>query len=264
MKKYYEHKDIVTSLGNIDFLKVRRNAGFSFDYARGREKNGFVFVEKGVFRVSFLNEKGNVVDAWDMNSSEVVFIPAGTRYRGEYLLDDTTITIAQFDIISGSLPSQLSLAVKIPMYDAERQIKHLFDQPALLMSEEERSYFCVAKIYDMIWSALSSIRKDSPKYRKLAPALKELQKNFYKQEKISYYADLCLMSEAGFRRLFREYTGKSPIEYRNAIRLEEARKLIETGEYLVAEAAVAVGYTNISFFCRSYKSVYGITPLFGK
>ena len=88
-----------------------------------------------------------------------------------------------------------------------------------------------------------------------------MQKNYARQRKISEYAEMCAMSEPGFRRLFTEYTGLSPIEYRNNIRLDVARKLIETGEYLVEEAALAVGYTNISFFCRNYKSRYGKTPL---
>jgi AraC-like DNA-binding protein len=118
--------------------------------------------------------------------------------------------------------------------------------------------------FDKVWMAVPEVVTDGQipkKYRRISPALREMGKNFRESRPVSFYAELCSMSEAGFRRLFSEYTGASPIEYRNNIRLTEAKKLIETGEYLVEEAACAVGYTNISFFCRNYKRLFGRTPL---
>ncbi len=68
------------------------------------------------------------------------------------------------------------------------------------------------------------------------------------------------MSEVNFRRAFREYMGVSPIDYRNALRLEYAGRLLRSGEYNVSEAAELSGFSNISFFIRSYKKKYGHTP----
>ena len=79
-------------------------------------------------------------------------------------------------------------------------------------------------------------------------------------QKISYYADLCGMSEAGFRRLFREYMGVSPVDYRNDIRLINARNKLQSGEYNVSEAAYESGFSNLSFFIRLYKKKFGYTP----
>ena len=56
------------------------------------------------------------------------------------------------------------------------------------------------------------------------------------------------MSESHFRKRFKEYTGKSPIDYRNTIRIYEAKKLIESGECTVQEAAYTVGFNNMSFY----------------
>jgi AraC-like DNA-binding protein len=229
--------------------------------SEGREKNGFVFVENGAIEYTFIDKDGGKSDKWTVGQGEVVFFPRGTKYTAKYLVDLTTITIAQFDLSEGRLPEVLSRPVIIPMYESERQIKRLFDQPMIAVSEEEKAFFLAAKTYEIIWNAISLLKKVSPKFIKLSPALREIRKNYMINEKIGYYAELCSMSEAGFRRLFSEYTGASPIEYRNNIRLTEAKKLIETGEYLVEEAACAVGYTNISFFCRNYKRLFGRTPL---
>ena len=68
------------------------------------------------------------------------------------------------------------------------------------------------------------------------------------------------MSEVNFRRLFKEYTGKSPVEYRNDIRLKNAKIKLQSGEYNVSEAAYESGFSNLSFFIRLYKKKYGHTP----
>lgn len=102
--------------------------------------------------------------------------------------------------------------------------------------------------------------KIPPKYRKLQPALAEMVEFLNENKKISYYSELCSMSEANFRRLFREYMGMSPIEYRNDIRLTSAKNKLQSGEYNVSEAAYESGFTNLSFFIRLYKKKYGHTP----
>ncbi len=74
------------------------------------------------------------------------------------------------------------------------------------------------------------------------------------------YAKLCDMSEVCFRRYFKEFTGKSPIEYRNDTRLNNAKILLQSGQYTVSEVAEACGFSNLSFFTRLYKRKYGHTP----
>ena len=61
------------------------------------------------------------------------------------------------------------------------------------------------------------------------------------------------MSESNFRKLFKEYTGRTLIEYRNRIRIAEVRKLIASEEYSVQEAAYQVGFRNMSFFIETLR-----------
>ena len=84
--------------------------------------------------------------------------------------------------------------------------------------------------------------------------------NYAANRPISEYAALCGMSEVNFRRLFHKHTGKSPIQHRNNIRLENAKIMLQSGQYNVSEAAEACGFSNLSFFIRLYKKKYGYTP----
>ena len=61
------------------------------------------------------------------------------------------------------------------------------------------------------------------------------------------------MSESNFRKLFKEYTGVSPIEFRNRIRIAEVQKMTDSGEYRISEAAYATGFNNMSFFYHEYE-----------
>ena len=91
-------------------------------------------------------------------------------------------------------------------------------------------------------------------------ALEEIAVRWYENTSVGAYADMCGMSEVNFRRLFREYTGTSPIDYRNSTRLTYARARLQSGEYNVSEVAELCGFSNLSFFIRLYKKKYGYTP----
>ena len=91
----------------------------------------------------------------------------------------------------------------------------------------------------------------------MLPALLELKQQYFKNEKISYYAQLCSMSESNFRKLFKEYTGTSPITYRNLIRVSAVQSLLNTGEINVSEAAYLVGFNNMAFFYQTYHKHQG-------
>ena len=111
-----------------------------------------------------------------------------------------------------------------------------------------------------LWKIDESHANLPAKYKRLHPALTEILGHWDESPKVSYYADLCDMGETTFRKLFVEYTGMSPIDYRNDIRLTNARRKLQSGEYNVSEAAFESGFSNLSFFTRLYKKKYGHTP----
>ena len=121
-------------------------------------------------------------------------------------------------------------------------------------------FYYLSCFYELLWRIDECCASIPKKYRKLQPALVEMLEHWMDHQRISYYADLCGMSEAGFRRLFREYMGVSPIDYRNDIRLINARNKLQSGEYNVSEAAYESGFSNLSFFIRLYKKKFGYTP----
>ncbi|WP_321419387.1 AraC family transcriptional regulator [uncultured Desulfobacter sp.] len=59
---------------------------------------------------------------------------------------------------------------------------------------------------------------------------------------------------------FRKVFGFSPFEFLRDQRLKTAMLLLQDGELNVTQAALMVGYSNISHFAKAFKSKFGITP----
>ena len=187
-----------------------------------------------------------------------MFIPKGTTYSGVYFDANTEIKIIQFEVLSGELPPYFVKPSKLQCPNAAAWVEAFFSPAKSQISA--RPFYHLSCFYALMQEIDDCCFNLPSKYKRLQPALSALVQHYQKNEKIAYYADLCGMSEAGFRRLFREYVGTSPVEYRNTLRLQEAKARLQSGEYTVSEAAESVGFTNLSFFIRLYKKKYGYTP----
>lgn len=68
------------------------------------------------------------------------------------------------------------------------------------------------------------------------------------------------MSVSWFLRSFRRATGRSPMQYVLALRMDNACTLLETTDLSVAEIAAAVGCENPLYFSRLFKKQKGLSP----
>jgi transcriptional regulator GlxA family with amidase domain len=66
--------------------------------------------------------------------------------------------------------------------------------------------------------------------------------------------------ERTLKRRFKAATGMTLIEYVQHLRIEAAKRSLETSALPVEEVSLAVGYADASFFRRLFKRVVGLTP----
>ena len=60
--------------------------------------------------------------------------------------------------------------------------------------------------------------------------------------------------------IFKESTGKSPVDYWIDLKIKEAKKLIREGNWNFTQIAEHLGYSGIHHFTRMFKRVTGISP----
>jgi transcriptional regulator GlxA family with amidase domain len=68
------------------------------------------------------------------------------------------------------------------------------------------------------------------------------------------------LAERSFKRRFSAATGYTPVEYVQALRIEEAKQMLETEDIAIEEVAATVGYEDPTFFRRLFKRQAGVTP----
>ena len=251
MKKFYTPGRNTFFADSIEMLVATRNCGYWSGNRNGRIKHAFIYTETGAIVYQFIDRSLPPIEA---KAGEVVFLPKATAYTSQYLENGTRVKIVQFDLLFGTLPDFLSAPTRIEVMRAGEMIDGFFSEA------RPHPLLCLSRLCELIYRIGRENEIHPVKFKKLKVALDDIHTNLTQNRKISYYAELCDMSEPGFRRLFREYTGESPVDYRNSLRLEQARLLMENGECNVSEAAEAVGFSNLSFFIRLYKKKYGHTP----
>lgn len=87
-----------------------------------------------------------------------------------------------------------------------------------------------------------------------------LQDHFRDLDAIGQAVERAGVPERTFKRRFKSATGVSLIEYLQNLRIEEGKRLLETGELPIEEISEAVGYSDASFFRRLFKRLVGLTP----
>ncbi len=87
-----------------------------------------------------------------------------------------------------------------------------------------------------------------------------LAAHYREQGAIQRVVQQCNVPERTLKRRFKIATGSSLIEYLQNLRVEEAKRLLESEELPVDEISFVVGYEDPSFFRRLFKRLTGLTP----
>ncbi|MEV8588144.1 AraC family transcriptional regulator [Streptomyces sp. NPDC051180] len=73
-------------------------------------------------------------------------------------------------------------------------------------------------------------------------------------------AESALLSRFYFTRLFKEETGLTPGRFLAAIRIYQAKRLIETTSMSITDISYAVGYNSLGSFTNSFTASVGVSP----
>lgn len=84
--------------------------------------------------------------------------------------------------------------------------------------------------------------------------------NYETSNPVSAMVDRSGLTERSFKRRFSSATGYTPVEYVQALRIEEAKQMLETEDMAIEDIAAAVGYGDPTFFRRLFKRRTGVTP----
>lgn len=112
-------------------------------------------------------------------------------------------------------------------------------------------------------SMANTIIPDSPKSRDESLFLgfiSDVQRNCFKERKISFYAEKFCISPKYFARLIYNTSGRHPSEWIKDYVIMEAKAMLRSGSLTVQQVSDALNFPNSSFFGKYFKSEVGQSP----
>ncbi len=88
-----------------------------------------------------------------------------------------------------------------------------------------------------------------------------IESNVAEKISVDYLAGLSLISRRNFERRFKKATANTPVEYLQRVKIEAAKKSLESGRENINEVMYAVGYSDSKAFRTTFKKITGLSPL---
>ena len=247
-------------VGDVVVISGVRPMGKSYRHRQtGRANHGILYVRSG--EATFYLQEGIL----KVTDGQLLYLPQGLEYKMQYTGESTSFVVVNFDLWGeNTAPVSLFDGVKVltdpdPTHSFESIMTKLeLCGAAQNLSGQFRRKELLCRLLAVLCS--SQELPDGGQYPRIGEGVRLLKQTYLENLSIETFAAACSLSESAFRQLFRKQYGISPLQYRNRLRIQRARELLEYDHCTVAEAAYASGFENLGYFCRCYKKITGQTP----
>lgn len=103
--------------------------------------------------------------------------------------------------------------------------------------------------------------KSNANLRIVNKVIQYINDNLKKELNLEDLAHLVHLNSDYFGKIFKQIVGINFKEYVIKIRIENAKVLIDSGEYSIKEISYLVGYSDPNYFSRSFKKIVGISAV---
>lgn len=97
-------------------------------------------------------------------------------------------------------------------------------------------------------------------HQSIEPALRHIRDNYHESISVEQLAKQCQLSKYYFCRLFKTVMGKTVMDYLREYRMKIAYSMLGSTDKSVARIAEECGFPDDNYFCRCFKSYYGMSP----
>lgn len=242
---------------NIDDIRIviqkKEPAGFAFATS-GRQADGFVLFTDGSATLIREGEGPEFLEKGDL-----VLFRKGDRYRFS-AKDPCTYVTAAFTFSPGS-GEALERLVKRTEAPGEVRKKILEAEAVWQRHRWDRTVTARILLLEIYRDLLSRTRVGTTPSERIVAAAKDYLHAHYRENfSTADLAGKCGVSPSHLRAVFGKETGMSVTEFRNLLRIRQAKEMLSSRLFTVRETAEALGYCDVYYFSKSFKQITGISP----
>lgn len=209
------------------------------------------------------DREGNVIEC---ERNQLIYTPKGSEYVVEFHdtnLDKEDSYVMHFQLYDHDMED--IIPTDKPIICIKNVDSVMAEQIERAAEEFGKNVVCIPEMQACIYKLLSTIcqkqkrRTVKKKYALILPAIELLEEG--SPLSIAEIAQSAGVSVCYFRRLFTEYSGESPVQFRQHYRIEKAKQLLFSDEeYSIGEIAQLLGFTDIYHFSKTFKKYMGVSP----
>ena len=107
---------------------------------------------------------------------------------------------------------------------------------------------------------LNRTERQAAAFQELRAPIDYICEQFASDLSVSALAAACNLSVSALERRFKKHLGKTPHQYINEVRLDNAQQLLLETNKSIGEIALSTGFSDHSHFTRAYTRRFGRTP----
>ena len=255
-----------------------QNGGQSFQIpVHWHDELEIIYVKSGFLTVNISGENyiGKPGDAFVVSPGNLHFMGSQTgtvdyftflfplkyiAFRSDDMLDDKLIE----PLNSGHL--MISPEIKDTVKEQCEQLAGVYaaeiDKSESKITSQIRKKIILLQFINELWKKGFIVENDTTGRNTVEKEMVSyIQQNYTGKILLREFGEQFHLSEKYISRYFKEHFHITLSQYVTYLRLEHAKQMLQETDISVTEVAMQSGYQNISYFIRSFKKTYGVSPL---
>ena len=255
-----------------------QNGGQSFQIpVHWHDELEIIYVKSGFLTVNISGENyiGKPGDAFVVSPGNLHFMGSQTgtvdyftflfplkyiAFRSDDMLDDKLIE----PLNSGHL--MISPEIKDTVKEQCEQLAGVYaaeiDKSESKITSQIRKKIILLQFINELWKKGFIVENDTTGRNTVEKEMVSyIQQNYTGKILLREFGEQFHLSEKYISRYFKDHFHITLSQYVTYLRLEHAKQMLQETDISVTEVAMQSGYQNISYFIRSFKKTYGVSPL---